>query len=789
MSGGNSANNSWTIVSPEEPIAGTVRPLEDVTKHHEQGGSPSNQPAEDAASSWGFTGVDRKAADERKEDLSGDSDRPSAMPSSVTDDPVLSHHALADSTSHVTPSSDESPGSPLSTETLGGAELTSEGRLTQEGAECLLQKVEDQQQEGEDSHLAPTCAEKHTDSQCLDEEKAAESKEQADTEEKRRTLLASLERIGRIDEEEEEGEEEFQLPQREDDSMFSLNRCILGAVILVSLGTILFSGVFMDLDDDSDSITRDFRDSEEPGKQEWLHPEVPSSPVDADSSELLSKIAKGNQQISVLQAQLQVQKEELKAAKGQAAKGESQRLRWEEENSRLKSEMASLPLLQEENERMKRELETLPTLQKELETLRTTVTEWKRTVPPSGPLADAQQAASPKHGKEQRETFQKKDKHDRGEKKEWKESKKSEWKEGERHERKEAKSVIREQDKVKKGEGRPERKNEEKEWKKEKVSRGDEGKMWKEKGEKTERKEWKEDKEWKKDKHEKKTKEWRGGKDEGETHKMKDKWNGGKKVKDGSEEHGKEKWERSEKKKKKDGTWMNKDPKEERKHCEDSKKQEREKDEWKNQNRKGDPHSMKAMKKGRRKEDSGERREDPTHGDVHTVTGYHRQHQKEHLWTSPLLHQDQADYWTQQRNRLHRKPKAPEHCPSLEACAQAEGLRPVPFAQFQTLLQAYLAKAEQAGVDSSQRDALQKLAGEFFRDGVFVHERANFRRFVKDVADILEDMVEEDDEDGEDSALEDEMEAFGREAVERFLAAGGETHKGDGKKGSGRASG
>lgn len=59
---------------------------------------------------------------------------------------------------------------------------------------------------------------------------------------RRRSLLAALERIGRKEEEEEEGEEEFQLPQREDDSGFSLNKCILGAIILLGLGTIFFSG-------------------------------------------------------------------------------------------------------------------------------------------------------------------------------------------------------------------------------------------------------------------------------------------------------------------------------------------------------------------------------------------------------------------------------------------------------------------------------------------------------------------------------------------------------------------
>ncbi|XP_054639142.1 pre-B-cell leukemia homeobox interacting protein 1b isoform X2 [Dunckerocampus dactyliophorus] len=826
MSGGNSANNSWTILSPEETVAETVRPLEEVTKHHEQAGGPTNQPPQGAASLSGPPNVECKVAEERKEDLSGDSstDHPSSMPSSVTDDPIPSRHALvqqeaapvgpdqasfSDSSSHVTPSPDEPPGSPLSTETLGGVELTSEeGRLTREGTR-YLQEEEDLRQEGEESDLAPGRVEKHTDSTCLDEEKAKESREQGDSEETKTTLLASLERIGRIDEEEEEeeDEEEFQLPRREDESVFSLNKCILGAVILVGLGTILFS--------ESDYSSRELRDSKEPGKQEWLEPEVPPSPADADHSELLTKLAKGNQQISVLQAQLQAQKEELKAAKGQAAEGETQRMRWEEENSRLKSEMASVPLLQKENERMKRELESLPTLQKELETLRSTVTELKRSAPPSGQSADGQREASPKLGDEQRAE---KEKHDRGE---WKESKKSEWKEGERKERKDGGKTERkeaktyEQDKLKEGEGKYKIHKEEKEWKdkdqkKEKASRGDEGKTWKDRGEKkervekTERKEWKDDKEWKeekerkKDKHEKKTKEWGGGKHEGATHKVKDKWNGGKKVKDGFEERGKEKW--SGEKKKKDGNWMSNDQKGERKQYDYSKKQVGEKVDRKqgNQNEKGDQDSRKDKKKDewKRKEDSGEWKDDTKHRDD-KFTGYHHHHE-EHLWgerkTPPAHHQsslDQADYWTQQRNRLHRKPKAPQHCVSPEACAQAEGLHPVSFAQFESILQTYLAKAEQAGVDASKREELKKLAAEFFQDGVFMHDQVNFRKFVKNLADILEDMVEGDEEmeEEEGSALEEEMEAFGREAVARFLATGGETHKGEWQKESGRASG
>lgn len=76
----------------------------------------------------------------------------------------------------------------------------------------------------------------------------------------------------------------------------------------------------------------------------------------------------------------QVQKEELNTATGQSAEEAKEWKHWqdvEKENSRLKTEMASLPILLKENDRMKKELESIPALQKEVETLRSTVTELK----------------------------------------------------------------------------------------------------------------------------------------------------------------------------------------------------------------------------------------------------------------------------------------------------------------------------------------------------------------------------------------------------------------------------
>lgn len=60
--------------------------------------------------------------------------------------------------------------------------------------------------------------------------------------------LGSLDKTEAEDDEDGE-EEDFQPPQREEETVFSLNKCIIAAVILLGLGTIFFSGMLMDPDD------------------------------------------------------------------------------------------------------------------------------------------------------------------------------------------------------------------------------------------------------------------------------------------------------------------------------------------------------------------------------------------------------------------------------------------------------------------------------------------------------------------------------------------------------------
>ncbi|KAG9279359.1 pre-B-cell leukemia transcription factor-interacting protein 1-like isoform X2 [Astyanax mexicanus] len=128
------------------------------------------------------------------------------------------------------------------------------------------------------------------------------------------------------EEEEEEEEEEFRLPERkEEKSGFSLNHLIIGALALLCLGSLFFS---------------DFDGSE------------------LSDQELLEKLAQENKQISILEAQIQSQKEELdKALRIAAEKGAT-----DKENAKMKEELSALPALKEELEALKSRITELTQL-------------------------------------------------------------------------------------------------------------------------------------------------------------------------------------------------------------------------------------------------------------------------------------------------------------------------------------------------------------------------------------------------------------------------------------------
>nr|XP_029507781.1 pre-B-cell leukemia transcription factor-interacting protein 1-like isoform X2 [Oncorhynchus nerka] len=917
-SSGAANSSSWTVLTAEETVAETLRPVAEGTEHHED--TPSHtaaekptesRPGEDAVSAEESHSVKlqqetQETQPERDKDYNPvvespthdlpfdpapdstpalDSTSASVAPlSSLLEvlaptgldpnthsqsrslpgkpaPPISDPDSFSDSYTHISSSPDleEPPALLLNTEQVG---------LVQE-AEGYIQDVHHHYEEGlgqeeEESDLSKVRAK--TDSH-LEAEVVVEEEEVSGVRRRRGSLLAALERIGR----EEEEEDEFRIPQQreQEETGFSLNKCILGAVILLSLGTIIFS--------EGDYDARELRETEVVGKQEWLNPEVPlPPPVEVDSTDQLNKLAKEDPRIAVLQAQLLAQKEELKVAQKEAEDGGKERKKREEvekEHGRLKKEMTSLPVLQKENERMKRELESVPVLQKDLETLRATVTELKHITakeaasppvsasvpPPSGQAGDDSQNTAgtierkvkkPGKGektelKEEKTDWNKGGKTDwnKGGKTDWNKGGKTDWNKGGKKDykvEKEWRSGKYDQEKEGKEEKEWKKKEDKKgEWKKDKSSRGDEGKPWKDRGnkmewkEKREKKDWKVEKDWKKENPERwsDSKEWKGekngkeekhlrkggyikGRDEWkgekngkeEKHLRKGGWNEGrdewKGEKNGKEEKhlrkggyikGRDEWkkdkddykdlgkgwkergERREWKGEKD--WTKKDVSKEWKS-----KDNRRENEWSDGNRK-----MEGLKEERNggnwKKDRGNDKYEKDHHHHH----YSKEGQKEKEMRMrekgpPQTHRrpplEQPDYWSHQRERLQHKPNPQTHCSSVEACAQSEGLLPVTMPEFEALLLGYLVKAERVGVEASKREELSKLTKEFFSDGVFVHDQMSFKDFVEDVDDILEDMVE-------DEEVEEEMDDFEEEAMNRFsVPGGGEREKW--KKDSGR---
>ncbi|KAM9823549.1 uncharacterized protein pbxip1a [Neosynchiropus ocellatus] len=170
------------------------------------------------------------------------------------------------------------------------------------------------------------------------------------------------------DEEDEEEELEFKLAEKTPEKPWiSVNKCIVGALVLLFLGSLFLSGDF-DASELSDG---------EQGQ------DVPSSDPQ-DMKELLAKLTQENQQIALLEAQLQAQKAELDSAlTAVAASGD--------EKGRAN--------LEAENLRLKEELTSLPGLKTELESLRARVTELSQlTVDPEvGPAMSADEKDGSHH--------------------------------------------------------------------------------------------------------------------------------------------------------------------------------------------------------------------------------------------------------------------------------------------------------------------------------------------------------------------------------------------------------
>uniref|UniRef100_A0A3P9HK14 Pre-B-cell leukemia homeobox interacting protein 1a n=1 Tax=Oryzias latipes TaxID=8090 RepID=A0A3P9HK14_ORYLA len=161
---------------------------------------------------------------------------------------------------------------------------------------------------------------------------------------------------GLAEEEEEEEEVELKLLERgEEKPWFSVNKCIVGALVLLFLGSLFLSGDF-----DASELS----DGEQ--SQDWLGPDP------QDMKALMDKLLQENQEIRQLESQLQTKTEELDLEMRAAAASGDERGKVE---------------LETENAKLKEELRSLPELKEELEQLRARVTELSRlsAVPPPPP--------------------------------------------------------------------------------------------------------------------------------------------------------------------------------------------------------------------------------------------------------------------------------------------------------------------------------------------------------------------------------------------------------------------
>ncbi|XP_016327301.1 pre-B-cell leukemia homeobox interacting protein 1b isoform X3 [Sinocyclocheilus anshuiensis] len=863
----NSANgNSWTLLTPEVSGVENVGPVAEGLKIEEQ---LSKAPE---ASPETHSHLEKHSSE-------ASAHQPTETSTQLQSDPALTHGSEPPELSQVT-----SPETSEGRAQLNAAHVSEEPSSVSATAEDVSSWTPDHGDQGHSespvspstdvesfsdsyTHISPTsgssplpasvCQEIDwfkSDEDSLRKTITEESKEVLETDGKEGDGLRKrkISHLGSLDkteaEDDEEGEEEdFQPPPREQETVFSLNKCILAAVILLGLGTIFFSGMLVDPDGEADMDVRELKD---PTNQEWLNPEVSKdTPVGLQPPDILSKQAKEDQQILVLQAQLQQHQGELKEAQFRTEEGEKERVRREElekEYERIKGELDRVPALQkeleQENERMKeesarakKELEAIPLLQRELEHLKAKVSQLTQStgraeslhpsaasrMPSAGDKSDVppieRQDMKPRktRGKKSEEKEQSK-----GDK-EWK-KKKSEKKEDdkERRERVTEGEHTKEPKEWKKYKSHQEagKAGKRKEWKKD--NKRDDGKMGKESKNKKDFNEWEEKKELKEDKKQKKDKHV--GQDEKRGDKKDWKDTGNKKVKEEKErkQRGERKENKDWKSDKQSGGNDHKERKEKRKdEWKGEKEWRKEKSDGKHNDKKwkGDKEFPKEYdeKEMEEKHWRGKQRESKdrewTRDGInekkkkkayyHKNEGKNSPNEKEKQQkgrhghrppdqTSSHHHYDHENYWTKQRERIQHYNEQRETCSGVADCARGEGLSPVGLRDFENLLQSYLNKLQDQDQTSSKEE-LRKLVKEFFTDGVFAHDQMPFREFVEDVEDILEDMAEGEESEGEESEEDDgdEMEEFEREAMEKFALpeeVKKVERKGEQKKESGR---
>nr|XP_020479427.1 pre-B-cell leukemia transcription factor-interacting protein 1-like isoform X2 [Monopterus albus] len=493
------------------------------------------------------------------------------------------------------------------------------------------------------------------------------------------------------DEEEEEEEAEFRLAEKKEEKpWFSLNKCIVGALILLFLGSLFLSGDF---------------DTSELGDGEQSQDGLSSDPQ--DMKELLDKLTQENQQITLLEAQLQSQKEELDSAlKALAASGD---------------EMGKADL-EKENAKLKQELSFLPELKKELQSLRARVTELSQLTADQE-MPPAASNLSPQSGDKDAQSSQKAAGPERRKHKN----------EGGRLKEELQRQRVLLDESRKRLEG----------MKKD----GGDRKQVRDSLEEIQRKLSDQVERWGKKKPQ--DSKWKGNK--GQNSEQGQWKKGEKKVQRGQKE-----WKHS-----KEGGWKDKEENKDK-----SQKQNSHKEAWREHQ-----DEWERKKDERRMDREERRKEKPWHSQPGKSSHSQHHHHQHHHHHARQLHQyNHNDFWRDQEQKLSRNVRPQLGCSSVEHCASKEGLYPVELSEFEELLEGYLSKLEGSsseGKDKIRKLTAEFFEdGMFIHDRVLFSDFAeDVADILEDMVDVLEGIGQK-----KNDSLEEEMEEFEREALWKFAA-------------------
>ncbi|KAK6467041.1 pre-B-cell leukemia homeobox interacting protein 1b [Huso huso] len=517
----------------------------------------------------------------------------------------------------------------------------------------------------------------------------------------------------------------------------SVNKCIVGALIVLVLGLVLLSGeqLLFHSDPEEEVQRREVKE----GIQDRLNQ---SDPQDLQTlTALLDTLAKENQGIRLMQEQLQTQKEELERALSemnqQASRGEeaSRLQELEQENERLQRELESVPGLQGELERLRggegeandtalqerhaalewdlrEEREQTAGLLSQREELESEVLRLRQELDKQRQLLEGVRAelqgliANASHGEGAGlgEGLAELEKRLGAELQDW-ERGEEEGGRGERLTKREGEEKSQEEPPGAFGVPRKEGDQGRAPTKRKKES----GRPWREK--ERENKAGGGDEKWGTNRKEG---EWRkGGREESWKEKREQRRGGERK-----EEEGEMRQERE----------RRYSVQREREHKHRGEREEGER---------GHEHRGEREEGERGHEHRGEREREE--GEGHEHRGEREREKAKKHWQSPSIqdakpghrHHDHNRFWKNDpESRRHYRP--PQGCSGLQDCAAQEGLEPVRQRDFEQLLGAHL-----EGLGTGRQE-LERFAQSFFEDGVFVHTRMLFRDFLEDLEQLLE---------------------------------------------------